>query len=117
MQPPSALGLILCHRVIIDRETGERTIVGSFDALRCQSVPFEAPPIVAYAALTDGLGRVNLEMRVTDVDGEDQLALVRLAINFPDPFAIAHVRFRFSDLSFPNEGQYLFELFANQLSL
>ena len=89
----------------------------TFDVLVCEAVPFTVPLIVAYVPLTDGMGRVNLVMRVTDIDGEAEVAVERTTADFPDPLDVGHLSFRFRNLSFPKEGQYLFELFADGIAI
>jgi hypothetical protein len=112
MQRPSALGLLLCEQVIRDSETGRRTFVGAFDSLTADEFPFVSPPLTVYAALTNGQGRIRLELRVTDIDDEVDLAVEGLTVDLPGPLDLAHVRFRFRGLSFPEPGHYLFQLFA-----
>jgi hypothetical protein len=63
-----------------------------------------------YANLTDGQGRMILDLIVSDVETGDQVTAHSVAIELPDPLAVAHVRFRLRDVSFPTAGQYLFEL-------
>lgn len=112
MQRPTALGLFLCDQVILDQYTGRRSLVGMFEALNCRDVPFTPPPFTAYAALTDGQGQIRLELRVTDIDEEVELAVERLTVELPGPLDTAHVRFRFHRLPFPDAGHYLVELFV-----
>ena len=117
MQRPTALGLFLCEQVIIDRESGLRTLVGLFDARVCRAFPCPSLPFTVYAALTDGQGRIDLGLSVTDIDDEVELANESLTLQLPDPLAIAHVRFRFRSLLFPEAGQYLFQLYAQGSAL
>jgi hypothetical protein len=113
MARPTALGLFLCDQVIIDRETGKRTLVGLFDVLRCPEIPYTVPPFAVSAALTDGQGQCVLDLVVSDIDTAEQLAVASAQVDFDNPLALFHVRFRFPALSFPVAGQYLFELFAD----
>src|SRR4051794_24970728 len=101
MQRPTALGLFLCDQVLIDGETRKWTLVGSFNVAYGGEFPHVPPPFVAYAELTDGQGRMTLTLSVSDVDEEEQLATETADVDFDDPLATYHVRFRFPHLSFP----------------
>jgi len=110
MQRPSALGLFLCDQVIVDRDSGRRTPFNLFEAVNCTEFPVTLKNFDVYANLTDGQGRMRLALIVSDVETGDQILNHTVAIELPDPLAVAHVRFRLRDVSFPTAGQYLFEL-------
>lgn len=112
MQRPTALGLTLCDQVILDTYTGKRTLVGMFDELFCDGVPFIPPPLWVYAALTDGQGRIALDLVVSDMETEEELVVVQHEMEFTSPLSITHLRMNFPDLQFPRSGYFLFQLSA-----
>jgi len=110
MQRPSALGLTLCDQIIIDRETLKPSLIGVFTAFSSNHFPTSPRHIEVFAALTDGQGRVVLDLVVTNLNTEEQIAGRSMEQEFPDPLRTIHARFRLLALSFPEPGTYLFEL-------
>lgn len=88
MQRPSALSLMLCDQVIIDRDSGKPTMVGLFNSFRAREFPFIPRPFDAYADLTDGQGRVAVDLVVTNLEDEGQIVSHHLELHFPNPFHI-----------------------------
>jgi hypothetical protein len=113
MQRPSALGLFLCDQVIFDRDNGKPTLVGIFDAIRCNQFPSPIKPMDAYAVITDGQGTVTLDLVVSSIESGEAITALSMEQDLSDPLAICHVRFRIRAPSFAAPGQYLFELLAD----
>src|SRR5262245_33284075 len=114
MQRPSALGLFLCDQVLVDRDSGKRTLVGLFDTLACPLFPFVCHRLIVYAALTDGQGRMAFDLVLSDIETEEQLSVRSIEAELPGPLTVAHFLVRYESLVFPAPGQYRFELFADQ---
>jgi hypothetical protein len=113
MQRPSALGLLLRDQVIIDRDSGKPTIVGVFTGMVCSQFPSTPRSFDVFAALTDGQGRITLDLVVSRMASEEPIGVISMEQHFPDPLEVVFVRFRFRALSFSAAGQYLFELYAD----
>lgn len=109
MQRPSAHGLFLCQEVA-RHDDGRRTLFGMFDSLTADAFPCVAPRFTVYAALTDGQGRVPLNLTVTDIDNEIELLAESFLINMADPLGTSHLRIRSGNLVIPESGEDLFEL-------
>lgn len=113
MQRPSALALLICDQVIIDRDSGKRTYVGEIDEWTCEEPPFHSPPFVVSAALTDGQGTIALNLVITYIsDEEEEVVAVPVQVPLPNPLVTARIHVRFQPLTFPEYGQYLFELYC-----
>jgi hypothetical protein len=113
MQRPSALGLMLCDQVIIERDTNKPTLVGVFKGLGCSQFPSTPRPMEVFAILTDGQGLINLDIVVIRLETDERTAARRIVQEFPTPLDEVDVRFRLRTLSFPAPGTYLFELQAD----
>lgn len=109
---PNALGLSICSLLIVDRASGRYSLVGLFDALTCREVPFTPPPFHVYAALTDGLGRYELKLTLTNLDTDEELPSRSVTVELTNPLYLAHVPFYFESLEFPATGHYIFELWG-----
>jgi hypothetical protein len=112
MQRPSALGLMLCDHVVFEHGTLKPTLVGIFTTLASEPFPSVPRPIDVFAALTDGLGRMVLDLVVTRLEDDQQISAQSVEQEFRDPLQVVNVCFRFRSLSFPAPGQYLFQLLA-----
>jgi hypothetical protein len=115
-QRPSALSLMLCDQVLFERDTLKPTLVGVFTGIACKSFPSLPHPIDVFVVLTDGVGRVMLELVVSFLDSEEaqQINSQRMALTFANPLQVINLRFRFRQLSFPAAGTYLFELLVDE---
>ena len=113
MQRPSALALFLCDQVIFDRDTSKPSVIGIFSRQESAQFPFVPSPFDVFASLTDGQGRIQLEVIVTSLQSEELISSMSREFDFPNPLAILNLRFRVQGLSFPSPGVYLFELHAN----
>lgn len=113
MQRPSALGLMLCDQVIFDRDNGKPTVFGIFTSVVCGQFPSTPQPFDVDAAITDGQGHVTLDLVVSRLDTAEAVAAYSMEQDIPDPLHVVNVRFRFRAMSFPESGQYLFELLAD----
>lgn len=61
IEPPIAIGLHLCERIIVEEGTQAISIIGMFSIARCAEFPTLFPGrSYAYAALTNGFGNVKL---------------------------------------------------------
>lgn len=110
MQPPKALGLFLCDRVIVDRDTSKPCLIGCFTGMAVNDFPSGPQQFDVFAALTDGLGSVTMDLTVTHLDSEKEVYARRLPVRFPDPLRVVQIRYRILDCDFPVAGVYLVAL-------
>jgi hypothetical protein len=112
MQRPSALGLMLCDQIIIDRDSMKPSLIGLFTAMVCGQFPSPPRQIEVFADLTDGQGEIDLDLVVTHMETNEQLMTYSMTQEFPTPLHVVRARFRLPAFSFPAAGTYLFELHA-----
>jgi hypothetical protein len=113
MQRPSTLSVLLCDQMLFERDTNKAILVGVFNRIHFSDFPSPFRPFDVHAAVTDGQGRVTLDLVITQLTTEEQIAALSLELNFSDPLFILNVRFRFRMVSFPAPGIYLVELLAD----
>jgi len=53
---PACIALILCHEVIVDERTKNKSVIGIFNHIFAHSVPTIHPRVAVLASLTDGRG-------------------------------------------------------------
>lgn len=79
---PIAIGLLLCDRVIVDKDTNSPSAIGIFTGLAVEHFPSDSQRFSVLAVLTDAQG-----------DGRGKLAVYRFVL-FIDADEVAHRRVR-----------------------
>jgi hypothetical protein len=97
---------------LIEEKTRNVTLVNSFTHLSWPSFPSPGQKFTAFATLTDGLGDVDMALKVARLDTLEDIATRSWNIRFIDPLRQVRVLVRFSSLSFPAPGRYEFSLRA-----
>lgn len=110
IQPPKALGLFLCDQVFFDRDTQKPCLIGCFAGMAVSEFPSGPQRFDVFAALTDGLGAVTIDLTVTHLDTEEQVYTRRTVVAFSDPLRVLNLRCRVGDCSFPKSGSYMVTL-------
>jgi hypothetical protein len=109
---PVVLGLTLCDYVIEEARTKKISLIGSFSGLRGPGFPL-LHPFSVYAALTDGLGEVTVDLVVMELERGEDLYRVRGTLHFADKLAEVNYHLRIKQFQFPRPGIYQFTLFLN----
>jgi len=107
---PHALSMFLCDQVTFEQHTNKPTLVGVFTGLSCNDFPSAPIRLDVFAALTNGNGHVALDLQVIRLSTDDQINGQSTEVDFPDPLKVLNLRFRFRLLSFPEPGDYMFQL-------
>jgi hypothetical protein len=107
---PRAQGLTLCDYAMREEGTRKMSLVGTFAKIGADVFPFSAQPFCAFSTLTDGLGEGTLELTIASLTTDEEIYTFRRPIEFPTRFIDVRVLFRLRNVSFPEEGHYLFSL-------
>ncbi|HBI42045.1 MAG TPA: hypothetical protein DDY78_04185 [Planctomycetales bacterium] len=110
IQPPKALGLFLCDQVIFDRDTQKPCLIGCFAGMAVNDFPSAPQRFDVFAALTDGLGPVTMDLTVTHLDTEEQVYTRIVTVAFSDPLRVINLRCRVGECFFPYPGSYMVAL-------
>jgi hypothetical protein len=115
---PVALGLLLCDRVIIDKDTNSPSAIGIFTGLAVESFPTGPQRFSALAMLTDAQGDGSVRLAVHRLDEhwarQEVIYSTAHAVQFPDRFAVVNYNLRVRTFRFPALGSYEFVLFVDQ---
>jgi hypothetical protein len=111
--PPHAQGLLICERVIVDRDTGNPSCIGAFTHLDSTDFPIQSPTFYAFSSLTSGRGSGIMKLTITDLHDLQTLADYPFSIEFDDRFSTIHFNLRIADWVYPWPGSYAFELFVD----
>jgi hypothetical protein len=111
--PPTALGLILCEKFIVEERTRNATLVSTFTKLFADVFPSPSERFALAAVLTGGQGDATLDLVLTQLEtGEDTYRMQR-QLRFPGRLAEVQIVFHVRDCSFPAPGSYDATLFVD----
>ncbi|HTU93849.1 MAG TPA: hypothetical protein VMF69_27460 [Gemmataceae bacterium] len=112
IQPPVAIGLIVCEKVIVEEKTHNVTLVNCLARLRVQEIPSEPHRLIIHAWLTDGIGDGTLRLELLHPDTLEEIMTWDSELSFSNPLQEARAVFE-EELSFPVEGRYQFNLLVD----
>ena len=108
---PVVRSVELCRGVLVDPATGEWSLVGLVHKLTADALPYLAPRLAVYVALTDAVGRLALGLRVADAD-DARPAVLDITVEFTaaDPLGVSQMDATLDHLRFPAAGMYAVQL-------
>jgi hypothetical protein len=65
-EPPILLVFALCDQVIVDAQSGKRSLIGMFNEIRVNTLPTNYPQVVFFFSFTNWKGRKSIRLRITD---------------------------------------------------
>lgn len=80
---PQSLLLWICQQVIVDRASGNPSLINLFTGLPVQEFPSLPQRMSVFAALTDSVGRGRITLEVTCLESDEVIHRVEELINFP----------------------------------
>ena len=110
---PIAVGLILCEKIIVEKRTGNVTLVSTFATLRVDGFPSRPDRIAFSAVLTGGEGEGTVDLVLTHLESDEEAYRMRRMLRFPGRLAEVQIAFHIRDCSFPSPGQYDATLFVD----
>ena len=105
-QRPVVLGLLLCEQVIVEEGTRNVTLVNCFTKRKAEQFPSEENRFNLFAALTDGLGDVTLEVAIERLDEPGEVYRRSHLVRFTDPLMEVRFILRITHCTFPAAGVY-----------
>jgi hypothetical protein len=113
-EQPMAQALVICDQIIEEARTQKKSLIGIFNNVYASTFPVQHPKMCVYASLTNGRGRVKIELRgvrVGDEGSDDkQILSVSGTIEFPDPNQVVEMVFNLNGVPFERPGLHTFEL-------
>jgi hypothetical protein len=111
--PPVAVSLTLCDYVIVEERTKKISLIGTFTGLKVADFPATPHPFSVFAVLTDGIGDVTIDLSVTQLATNEEVAIHQGRMRFPDKLAEVSYHARLHHCTFPAPGVYQFTLLAD----
>jgi hypothetical protein len=114
---PIALGLLLCGRVIVDKDTSSPSAIGIFNGLAVVDFPSDSQRFCVLCMLTDAQGDGGGKVTVYRLDEhwlrQEEIYSTVHPIRFPDRFSVINFNLRVRTIRFPMSGSYEFVLFVD----
>lgn len=107
MAEPSGLALLLCDQIIIDRDTGKRSLIGLFEMINAKKFPATAADFCIYASIARNSSdemRYLLELQAPD---SELLLAAILEVDEWGPTEIFQFEMRVTGMELPSAGVYL----------
>jgi hypothetical protein len=115
-EQPMAQALVICDQIIEEAGTRKKSLVGVFNSIFASTFPVQHPKMCVYTSLTNGRGRLKIELRgvrVGEQGSEDkQFLSVSGTIEFPDPNQVVEMLFNLNGVTFERPGLHTFELYC-----
>jgi hypothetical protein len=112
-QRPMVLGLLVCEQVIVEERTHNITLVNCFTARKAERFPSGPQRFAVFAALTDGQGKIRLEVVIRRLVDLQTIYRASMPQSFLDPLQEVRFWLRITRCSFPTAGAYEISLFAD----
>lgn len=112
-QKPVAIGLLLCEQVIVEENTRNVTPVNCFTFRLKESSQPQPLSFVVLGFLTDGLGKIQLDVTIQRIDNMEEIHHRTQYLEFQNPLQSFRFTLRIKNCVFPDPGQYLVSLLAD----
>ncbi len=112
---PTLLSMVICDSVIDDRTTGKKSLIGIFNNISSSNVPCIHPRLNVFVVLTEGHGTYKMQLRCLKIGEEKQLLKMEGNVSFTDPMQIVEFNCEIVGLSFPDYGDYRFEVLFDDI--
>jgi hypothetical protein len=111
---PSVQAFLVCDSVIIDSQTGKKSLIGTFTHLWAPRFPCQHHQMGIYFCLTDAEGVYEFELRLAYLDQDVIVGKATLSpFTIKDRLEIHDFGINIPSLVFPGPGRYEFRLYAN----
>lgn len=112
--PPYPLAMVVCDNIHRDPGSGKVFLLGSFSTIHAINFPARHGLMGLYVELTNGRGMVPIRIRLIDANEErDPLWEEAHDCEFPDPRMVMQVASLLGGITFPEPGEYRFQIFAS----
>ncbi len=112
-QIPTVLGLLVCEQVVVEERSHNVTLVNCFTRRNVEAFPSERQRFAVFAALTDGLGDVEIKLVVQRLETQQEIYQESRGLRFADRLQEVRFLFRVTTCAFPAAGPYDVILFAD----
>ena len=110
---PVVVACLICGRVIVDDDVGDRTIVGIYDHISFESFPASVTTVLLYIKVIEGEGDYNVAIDHLQVAIQEILERFESRVSFHDRQSYNDFEIDLGELIFPDPGEYEFKVWMN----
>lgn len=110
---PIALGLTICERVIVEKDTENVSLIGLHTRTFVERLPGRIPPFCVSSTLTGSDGSGNVDLRIQLIRTMEVVNSYRQTVYFPNRLTEMRVIFRLNQCDAPEPGLYQVQLLVD----
>jgi hypothetical protein len=114
---PTVTAMLLCDQIIVDRETGKKSLIGIFEAMGTFVFPVAVPRISIYVRIVDGFGKYPIKLRLVKLSDESLIQDIDAEINVQDAMHAWELVVNMMGVSLPAPGKYEFQFYTRDIYL
>jgi hypothetical protein len=106
--PPKCKAFLLCQGTIIEQNTGNVTIINTFNAFGLSQIPGQTNAFLIFIQLTDGIGEYDAEVEIVDLQDDRTIAKAvgPAKLVFPSKLSRMNVMIPIPQLPMMHSGSY-----------
>lgn len=109
-QGPVSVATLICNEVIEDKRTGNKTVVGIFNAIGTTQLPATHPRMTVLASVTNAEREISVKLVLRGPEGREMLS-AEARVPARGPGDVVDLLFELNNITFNELGDYIFELF------
>ncbi len=113
IKKPVAVGLKVCEKAVVEKTTGNVTLVNCLRRLRFKRFPAQAPSLFAFVSVTDALGSCQLKVAITRLATMNEIDAKKWKADFRESLQEHWFLVPFGPVDFPVGGRYEVAFFAD----
>jgi uncharacterized protein DUF6941 len=106
---PVCVATIVCNEVIEDKRSGNKTVVGIFNAIGTTQLPATHPRMTVLASVTNADREIDVTLVLRGPEGKEMLR-AEAKVPARGPGDIVDLLFELNNLTFNEHGDYIFEV-------
>lgn len=110
--PPIPLAFLLCDQVVVDAQTGKKTLVGIFDRIIVGKCPAKHSPCTLFFRGGDCEGRLGISVKYLKSDTQELLAEAAAEAEVAKRGDL-ELTMMLPPIDIPSPGKYEFQLYIN----
>jgi len=109
---PVCVATVICNEVIEDRRSGNKTVVGIFNAIGTTQLPATHPRMTVMASVTNAEREVTVKLILRGPEGKEILS-ADAKVPARGPGDVIDLLFELNNITFNEHGDFIFEIFYN----
>jgi hypothetical protein len=110
---PTAIGLILCEKIIVEEGTRRLTLVNSFTKRVVPAFPSPPQSFLVFAALIGGIGDATMKVKIERLDSLEEVYSRSRVVHFQGRLTELQTTLQVDNCRFPVFGKYQITLLVD----